>query len=276
MLLGSVILVLQETLEAALLISVLLAISSQQWNKLAWLWFGIGGGIILSVIYAGFMVDISEWFDYAGQEVVNASLQTLTTMLIMVCTWALFRSRQFDLFGGRQQGNHFTSVFIVCAAGAVALAITREGTEILIYLEGFIQQKEYAQTIVAGTSIGFSIGLSIGILIYFGLLNLPVDWRLLAAVVLLALFAGNMLSQAALQLTQADWIPSTQAIWDTSEWLSENSIPGRSLYALMGYEATPSAAQLIAYIGGITLVLASAAVGRYSNNNFATANQAPS
>ena len=274
MLLNSVILVLQETLEAALLISVLLAISSQQWNRLAWLWFGIGGGVVLSVIYAGSMAEVSEWFDYVGQEVVNATLQILTTLLIAVCTWALFKGRQFSSSGELHRENRFTSIFVVSAAGAVALATTREGSEILIYLDGFFQQKEYVQTIAAGSSIGFSIGLSIGILIYYGLLNLPAKWRQLTPVILLALFAGNMLSQAVLQLTQADWIPSTRAIWDTSGWLSETSIPGQSLYALIGYEATPSAEQLIAYIGGMVLVLASAAIGRYSKINDAMTNRA--
>ena len=64
MLLSSVILVLQETLEAALLVSVLLTISSQQWHRVTWLWFGVFGGIVLSFFYARFMADISEWFDY--------------------------------------------------------------------------------------------------------------------------------------------------------------------------------------------------------------------
>lgn len=267
MLLSSVILVLQETLEAALLVSVLLTISSQQWQRVTWLWFGVFGGLVLSSLYAIFMADISEWFDYVGQEVVNASLHILTTFLIIVCAWALFKNRQSGTSGGQQQEDRFTSIFIVCAAGAVALAITREGSEILIYLNGFLQQKEHFHTVVAGSSIGFSIGLSTGILIYYGLMNLPTRWRLLTPVILLALFAGNMLSQAALQLTQADWITSTRAIWDTSDWLSETSIAGQTLYAVLGYEATPSAAQLVAYIVGMLLVLALAAAGQYSNNS---------
>jgi hypothetical protein len=68
MLLSSVILVLQETFEAALLASVLLTISNQQWNRVAWLLIGIGGGMVLSFLYASNMREISEWFDYVGQE----------------------------------------------------------------------------------------------------------------------------------------------------------------------------------------------------------------
>jgi hypothetical protein len=242
MLLSSVTLILQETLEAALLVSVLLVISHQQQNKSRWLLFGIAGGVLLSFLYAGYMVEISEWFDYVGQEIVNATLQILTTILIVVCTWAAYK-------------NRFANIFIFCAASAVALAITREGSETLLYLNGFYQQQDYFHTVMIGAAIGFSIGLSVGILFYYGLLSLPGKWRLGAPIILMALFAGNMLSQAAQQLTQADWISSIGTTWDTSAWLPESSIIGQLLYALVGYEASPSVAQLIAYVVGVTLVL---------------------
>ena len=276
MLLNSVIIVLQETLEAALLVSVLLTISNQQWNRIAWLAIGISGGLVFSFLYASNMLEISEWFDYAGQEIVNASLQILTTLLVVVCTWALFKSRQFDARGGPAQKNRFTTLFIFCAATAVVLAITREGPEIYLYLGAFFGQNEYFQTVMTGSSIGFSIGLSLGILLYYGLMSLPNNWRLDASVFLLAIFAGNTLSQAVLQLTQADWISSTRAIWDTSDWVPESSTLGKSLYAIFGYEATPSTAQLIAYILGMVLVLSAGAAGKYSKNTNPTTNEAPS
>jgi high-affinity iron transporter len=237
---------------------------------------GISGGVVLSFLYASNMREISEWFDYVGQEIVNASLQILTTLLVVVCTWALFKSRQFDARGGPAQKNRFTTLFIFCAAAAVVLAITREAPEIYLYLGGFFGQKEYFQTVMTGSSIGFSIGLSLGILLYYGLMSLPNNWRLDASVFLLAIFAGNTLSQAVLQLTQADWISSTQAIWDTSDWVPESSTLGKSLYAIFGYEATPSTAQLIAYILGMVLVLAAGAAGKYSKNTNPTTTQAPS
>jgi len=242
MLLSSVIIILQETLEVALLVSVLLVISHQQQNKSVWLLPGIFAGMVLSFLYAGYMVEISEWFDYVGQEIVNATLQILTTLSIVVCTWAAYKKR-------------YAPIFLFCAAAAVALAITREGSETFLYLSGFYQQQEYFHTVIIGAAIGFSIGLSVGILFYYGLLSLPGKWRLGAPIILMALFAGNMLSQAAQQLTQADWISAIGTTWDTSGWLPENSIIGQLLYALVGYEATPSIAQLIAYAAGVILVL---------------------
>ena len=136
MLLSSVILVLQETLEAALLVSVLLTISYQQWNRNAWLLFGIGGGLVLSYLYASNMGEISEWFDYVGQEIVNAGLQVLATLFIVVCTWAAYKSQRRGSVARQAQANPFASLFVFCAAAAVALTITREGSEILLYLGG--------------------------------------------------------------------------------------------------------------------------------------------
>lgn len=258
MLLNSVVLVLQETLEAALLISMLLVISYQQLSRTSWLPVGLLVGVIFSLYYASQMAVVSEWFDYVGQEVVNAMLQILIVMLIVVCSWALFKSRRLITQGDPLKRNHFTDIFTFSATGAVALAITREGPEVFLYLNGFLQTSEHFQPVMIGSSIGFGIGVSIGILFFYGLLNLPDGWRLKVPVFFLALFAGNMLSQAVLQLTQADWISSARALWDSSGWLPENSIAGQLLYALVGYEATPSSFQIIAYAIGVTLVVGSA------------------
>ena len=119
MLLSSVILVLQETLEAALLVSVLLAISYQLSNRRAWLLLGVFGGALFSFMYARYMGSISEWFDYVGQEIVNAVLQIMTTFMIVACTWALFKSRQFDARGEQLKKIHCASIFLLlCSSGS--------------------------------------------------------------------------------------------------------------------------------------------------------------
>jgi high-affinity iron transporter len=267
MLLNSVILVLQETLEAALLISVLLAISYQRWSRISWLLYGLSGGITLSLWYALQMGAVSEWFDYMGQEVVNAMLQNLIMLLIVVCTWAFFKSRRVSALGDPSQHDRFAAIYGFSAAGAVALSITREGSEVFLYLSGFFRQSEHFQAVMIGSSLGFGIGVSIGTLLFYGLLSLPGGWRVKVPIFLLALFAGNMLSQAALQLTQADWISSAYALWDTSSWLPENSIAGQLLYALVGYESTPTTIQVIAYVIGVTLVFAAGIAGNRITKN---------
>jgi high-affinity iron transporter len=141
------------------------------------------------------------------------------------------------------------------AAAIIMLAITREGSEIVLYLGGLVQQQDHLQAVLMGATLGFGIGLSIGFLLFYGLLGLKPRWGERAATFLLALFAGNMLSQAVMQLTQADWIPATQALWDSSNWLPEQSILGQLLYALVGYESTPSLWHVLAYLVGFGAVI---------------------
>lgn len=266
MLLSSVILVLQETLEAALLISVLMALSHQLKQRIAWLPWGLCGGAILASLYSANMQSVSEWFDYVGQEVVNALLQASISVTIILLFWAIFRTRPAVHPASEPIKKHYVFLFQLCAAIAVILTITREGSELLMYLGGFIQQGDKLQAILTGSGIGFSIGVSVGFLLYYGLMGLPGHWGFTSCVFLMSLYTGNMLSQATLLLTQADWLPSGRSLWDTSAWLPENSISGQLLYALIGYEATPSWIQVVSYLAGTALILAVAFKAKYWAN----------
>jgi high-affinity iron transporter len=63
-----------------------------------------------------------------------------------------------------------------------------------------------------------------------------------------------MLMQASMLLEQVDWLPSATAVWDSSGLISERSIAGELLYAVFGYEATPSALQLALYLSGLAVM----------------------
>ena len=260
MLLTSVILVLQETLEAALLFSILAVITLQIGARpRAWLASGIVLGAVLALVYALNLRRISGWFDYVGQELTNAVLQLGMTVTIVALVAWLGRT---GLRSPAAADGKPTAFNLLCVL-VIALAITREGSEVLVFLGGFLAGGEALRAVLLGSGIGFGIGVSVGFLLFYGLLALTPNsrWRGLP-LALLALFSGNKLAQAVLQLTQADWLQAGPALWDTSSWLPEQSIVGRLLYALVGYESSPSAAQVIAYLAGAAAVPLAYATGR--------------
>ena len=60
---------------------------------------------------------------------------------------------------------------------------------------------------------------------------------------------------------QVDWLSQSPAVWDTSSIITEHSLLGELLYALIGYEATPTFLQSSVYISGAAFVLYLAVVG---------------
>ena len=247
MLLTSVIIVLREVLEAALLVSILLALSSVLGISRRWLAWSLGAGMAGACIYSLGVAAISDWFDGVGQEVTSAALQFLVYLLLLLFTFLLLRAS-----GARRLSE---KLLMLIMAATVSLAITREGFEVLVYIYGFSNDLPRFATILMGSAIGASIGISIGALIYYFVSSLSYQQSLVLGIGLLALVAAGMLSQAVLLLIQADWLPSQLPIWDSSEWLSEKSVTGQLMYALIGYEATPTALQASFYFGGLLLLL---------------------
>lgn len=238
MLLTSVILVLQEILEASLIISVLLAFSSQQRIPRYWITTGLGLGIVVAGIYTARLRLVSTWFDDTGVEIVNAAIQ----FGVVAGLTALAVSLASAVPATRSRYWQGLMVLIV------ALAIAREGFEILLYLSGFRAAQDLWPPVALGTLLGAGIGVSISALLYYGLVSIPPVAGQWLVRLLLALFAGNMASQAVLLLIQADRLPGGAPLWDTRHWLSEHSLTGQLLYALLGYEATPSPWQVGTYL----------------------------
>ncbi len=246
MLLDALILILQEIIEAALLISVLLVMASalhRLWPLTlplgrGWVFAALGAGLAGALLYGWIMPVTSSWFDYAGYEVLNALMQGSMIVLLLFCVLLLNPPRVTP--------RRIAAVKAGMIA-VVALGIVREGSEIILYLNGVLGQGGNVTPVTLGGLMAAGIGCSSALLLYYFLDALPATRALRTTLVLLALFAGNMASQAALLLTQADWLPYTPEAWNSSTLLSEQGIAGQVLYALVGYEANPSVLQAGVY-----------------------------
>jgi high-affinity iron transporter len=255
MLLSSVILVLREVLEAALLFSLLMALSRRLRISFRWVWVALLAGLLGAAIY-GFNIDrVSDWFDGVGQEVVNALLQIV--IYVLLCGLAVLAVRN-----ARVRSASVRTIVLVMTA-TLSLAVVREGSEIMIYLSGFLQVPDLLLPVLAGSVIGAGIGISVGTVFYYALLNLGRRAAGLTGAVLLSLVAAGMIAQAVQLLIQADWLPSQYPLWDSSWLVEEQTVTGQLLYALVGYEATPTLLQIVFYVAAIgVLVSAVVLLGR--------------
>lgn len=247
MLLTSVIVVLREVLESALLISVLAALSGTLGMPRRWVVWALGAGLAGAVGFSLGINTVSDWFDGVGMEVVSALMQGVIYLLLvafaLLVLWDSSRTRR---------GSRFVRSIMILI---VALAVPREGVEVLIYMYAYSDSLPQFIHALTGAVIGAAIGISIGVLLYYLLSHPVTGGSPTTGLVLLALIGAGLLSQAALLLIQADWLPSHLPLWDTSDWLSESSVTGQLLYVLAGYEATPTAIQVSVYAGALIVLL---------------------
>jgi high-affinity iron transporter len=246
MLLNSIVIVLREVLEAALLVSILLALARIHGLGTRWLLPVLVIGGTGAVLYGMHMATVSAWFDGVGQELANALLQG--------SVFALLLRIGFLSCAARTEDARRHAPLTRAMALAVALASVREGSEIHLYLSGFLSQPGHSAGVALGAVLGAGIGFSIGALFYYFLLALAQPHAIRLAAALLALIGAGMAMQATSALIQADWLPAQAPLWDTSPWLAEHSLTGQLLYALIGYEATPGALQVGVYVGSLILM----------------------
>lgn len=246
MLVTSAIIVLREVLEAALMMGVLFAASRFLQLSSRWVFFALLFGLSGATAYGYFLDPVSELFEGVGQELFNAALQ--------FAIFAVLAAIVFLIAGHLGESRNQDSPLPALMAIAVALGITREGSEVLIYVSGFVQIDDFLSSVGFGSLAGACIGFSVGVLFYYLLLALPERRALSVALVLLSLTASGMCAQATKLLIQADWISVSRPLWDMSGVLPEDSLPGQLLYALIGYEASPSATEVAVHLTSLTFM----------------------
>jgi high-affinity iron transporter len=214
-------------------------------------WF-VGGGIALG-IFGAVLVALSAdllaaAFSGVGQELFNAGV--LLAAVLMIGWHVLWMSshgrelsRQMQVLGN---AVHSGASSLGLLLAVVALAVLREGSEVVLFLYGM--RAGGAEHLWAGLSIGVVAGAALGFALYAGLLRIPVRHFFGATNAMLVLLAAGLASTAARYLIQANLLPAWgQQLWDSSWLLGNGSLLGQTAHILVGYDAQPSGMQLVFY-----------------------------
>jgi len=255
---ASALIVFRETLEAALFIGIVAAATRGLAGRTRWIVAGVAGGLIGSLLLAASMERLSDMADGAGQDVLNALFLAMAlAMLAWHCIWITTHAREM-VQQARNVGSqaHHQGQALWAIAIAVGVCVLREGAETVLFISGIAASAQSGwQVLLAGAGLGLLAGLGMGLLIYLGLTRIKVHYVFAVSNAFLLLLAGSLASQLAKVLTQADLVGvGSEALWDTSGALPEDSPPGMLLHALLGYDASPSALQLGFYLGAIAFI----------------------
>lgn len=255
--LASFVIIARESLEASLLIGILLSCLVRTNGREHWkaVWLGASGAGLLSILLAASIVLTIGSLEGVVQEALEGLVMlAAAAVLTYVLLW--FRQHGSEIHSSVQLS--VATAVSAGSSGAIALlsflAVFREGVETALYLSA-MSAGNSGVGIWMGAAAGFVTAASGGYAAYRGsrILNPGTFFKVTGFV--LTIFGAGMVGQGTLALQAAGLFPGTITIWDTSSALSDTSTLGTILRTLVGYSATPSLLQVILWAGYLVLVL---------------------
>jgi high-affinity iron transporter len=259
---------LREGVEAALIVSIILAYLAKTGNQRHFgkIWLGAGAAIALSVAIGLILFVTIGGFEEPAEQIFEGFAMLIAAGVV---TWMLFWMRRTaaNIKGQLQAGVDRALVEggIFGLAILAFTAVIREGIETALFLMG---QATAAGSEASSTLVGAVIGLAIAVAIGYGLykgarvINLRTffSWTGIA----LIFIAAGLLSHGIHEFIEAGWITfGTGTAFDISAILPHEADPetgalgviGSILRALVGYTSTPEWITFAAWLVYIVVVL---------------------
>ena len=252
---------LREGIEAALIVSILLAYLKQlgRTDRAHVVWWGTALAIGLSAVVGTVIFAVGAEFEGTAEQVFEG-LVTLTA--VSVLTWMIFWMRRQ---GARIKSDLQEKVDTALVAGGFALAalaftaVLREGIETALFLFAAAKGTAVDAGGVAGQVTGAVLGLGLAVvlcvLLYRGgiRMNLRTFFRVTGSILIVV--AAGLFAYSVHELQEAGWFPLlTATAFDLTETLPDDSGVGAVLRGLVGYNADPSTLELFAWLGYVILV----------------------
>ena len=247
---------LREGLEAALIVGLLLgALRRTRHPEMARsVWLGVASAAALSLLVGALLVRIGAGLSGAAEELFEGVMLTLA---VAVLTWVVVWMQ-----GQRAAAGAEAEVGRAATAGqrgavflAAFVAVGREGLETGLFVSAAAVASETGP-ILLGTALGLITAALLGAGLYLATLRLDVARFFAVTSVLLILFAAGLLGHAVHEFNELGWLPSgPDPLWDMSSLLSPGTAIGETATVLLGYDPTPSLAQVIAYAGYLSGML---------------------
>lgn len=253
--LGTLLITLRETIEASLIVGILLAYLAkiQKPSCARYVYAGTFAAILASLLFAFFSLFIAQFFDEERQGLFEAGILMVSTgVLTHMVVWMHHHARTMK--GDLQQktdvaisGGHLWAIGVLAFLG-----VWREGVETVLFLWGlFLQEGASAsgRLSIVGGLFGVGLGVVIAWLFFKGLghLDLRPFFRV-TGIVLIFMAAGMFSSSMGKLIVEGYLPPLIDQIWNSTWLLDEHRFWGSLVAGLLGYRSRPSLLELAAWL----------------------------
>ena len=263
--LGEFLIAFRETLEAALIVGIVLTFlyktGQTRYNKTVWL--GILLGVLASIAGAFIFSMLFGEFEGTAEQLFESITMLFGAFLISTVIFWMMKhhhaAQEIEENVGEQivKGGTWGILLLVF------VSILREGIETVIFLQG--ASFASAENSTLGIALGIALAIGVGCLVFSGTRKVNLAKFFSWSSILLILFAAGLFVQGVHELEEAGVAdPIIAHVWDLNPpqnrdgsypLLHENGHIGHFFKDLFGYSGSPSLLEVISYFFVLALSL---------------------
>ena len=266
MVLSSFIITFRESLEAALVVGIILAylikIKKERYNNVVYL--GIVSAVIASIIGAFLFNMLAGGFTGRAEEIFEGIAMIFAAFLItFMIIWMLNQKHiVVDLHkkvSKEISESHRAGLFFL-----VFTSVFREGIETVIFLGA--ASFASAENNIVGALLGITAAIILGYAMFIWSKKINIKAFFNVTSILLILFAAGLVAHGIHEFEEAKLLnPIMEHVWDINPAaplaekgiypaLHENGIVGSFLKGMFGYNGNPSLLEILSYLGYFVVI----------------------
>lgn len=256
-LVATLMIVFRETLEAGLIVGIVLAmlVRLRAMAYVPRVCAGVAAAVGASLV-AGWLLSLSTGATQGVWETAIAGVISIAACAVLthMIFWMDRQSKRI-----RPELEERVEVAVsrqdrLALALLPFLAVFREGAETVLFLQAATLQSGTAS--LAGGLLGAALAVAVTALIFVGGRRIPLKTLFRSTGWLLLLMAAGLLAYGIHELGELGWLPALiEHVWDLNPLLNEHAGAGAFLKSLFGYNGNPSLTEVLAYLIYLTIVI---------------------
>jgi len=249
---------LREGLEAALVVSILVAflVRTDRREALPRVWLGVAIAVTISVAVTVALGLAQQALTFTAQEALGGSLSIIAVGFV---TWMIFWMRRVGRTISKELEGRLESAVAMGSTAVVvmaALAVGREGLETALFFYTAAQAAGETTQPLIGFLIGIAIAVALAYLIYRGALRINLGKFFTVTGVLLIFVAAGILAYGVHDLQEAAILPGlTTLAFDVSAAIPPDSWYGTLLKGIFNFSPQTTVLEAIVWVAYVAVVL---------------------
>ena len=248
--LGNFLIGLREGLEAAIVVSILLAylIRIDRRDQIRSVWIGVSLAVVLCLGFTGLLSLTSAELPEKAEQAFTGVISLLAVATV---TWMVFWMKKAARSLAGELRNRVDDALVVGSTALITLAfiaVAREGLETAIFIWSTIQSTGSTLGPAIGAVLGLGAAVVLGYLLFKRTVTLNLSTFFRWTGVLLIVVAAGVLTYAIHEFQELGWLPGEDNIaFDISSAIPPESWYGSVLKGAINFTPVPSVLQVVAW-----------------------------